>query len=55
MMGQLIGAAVQLSIRQLLIFKHYRYRVRGSRDLRLKQLMDKEILRMPGLIDSCII
>ncbi len=48
-MGQLIGAAVQLSIRQLLIFKHYRYRVRGSRDLRLKQLMDTEILRMPGL------
>jgi hypothetical protein len=40
MMRQLIGLAVQFVVGQLLIFKHYRYRIRCSLGLRLKELMD---------------
>ncbi len=45
MIRQLIGLAVQFIVRQLPIFKYYRYRVRCSLDLRLKELMDAQVFR----------
>ena len=48
LVGQLVGAAIELGIGQLPVPQHDRHRVRASRGLRLEQLRDAAVARVVG-------
>ena len=51
-MGQLIGAGIQLTIRQLLLLEYHRGLIRRPFDLRLEELVDA---RVPRKFRFCVV